>query len=142
MTSPAGQHLVLYDGVCGLCNRFVRFILVRDGAARFHFAAAQGDLAAGLLTARGLAPGNLEAMCVIVRRGTPDEQLLSRGRAAHFILNELGGVWGVLARGAGRLPDVILNTSYRLVASNRYRIWGRYDACPIPPPEWRDRFIA
>jgi predicted DCC family thiol-disulfide oxidoreductase YuxK len=133
---------VLYDGVCALCNRFVTFILRRDPRGLFRFAPIQGEAAREVLAAHGQTSGRLDTMWVVAHPKEPAERLLSRGRAALFILERLGGGWRTFARAAGWLPDVVLNAGYRVVASSRYRVWGKYDACPIPPPEWRDRFIA
>jgi predicted DCC family thiol-disulfide oxidoreductase YuxK len=76
----------------------------------------------------------------VANRGTPEETLLSKSRAALFVLRTLGGVWSI-ARLLEIVPRALLDRAYDLVARHRYRVFGRYDACPIPRPEHRQRFI-
>ena len=134
------DHIILYDGVCGLCNRLNRFVIRRDRKGSFRFASLQSHFAAEALAAYGKDPRDLDTLYVIARPGTPSESLLVRSEAVFFILRELGGLWR-LAGVLGYLPNGLLNFGYNLVARNRYRVFGRYDACQIPNPEDRDKFI-
>ena len=130
--------LILYDGVCGLCNSLVRFVLRHDKKKIFKFAALQGQSAQAILRRHGENPEALDTMYVVLNSG---ERLLSRSEAALFIWRELGGVWGVLAAVFGIFPAVLRNWIYRLIASNRYRVFGRYESCPLPDPRVRERFL-
>jgi predicted DCC family thiol-disulfide oxidoreductase YuxK len=134
------DHVILYDGVCGLCNRLNRFVIRRDRQGSFRFASLQSHFAAEALSACQKDPPDLDTLYVIARHGTPSESLLMRSEAVLFILRELGGPWR-LARVLGYLPSSLLDFGYNLVARNRYRVFGRYDTCPIPSPEDRDKFI-
>ncbi len=86
--------LLLYDGVCGLCNRLVRFVLKRDTAARFRFASLQSDYAARILQRHGLELRDLDTVYVVE---SPGDRPKDRSDAVIFILRELGGFWRVAA---------------------------------------------
>jgi predicted DCC family thiol-disulfide oxidoreductase YuxK len=133
--------LVLYDGVCGLCNGLVQFILRHDRAARFRFAALQGAFAADLLRRHGRAVEDLDTVYVFARYGQPDQTVLAKGRAILYVLGQLGGLWRLLAPLLGVLPRPILDFAYDRIARRRYRWFGRLDACPLPAPGTRERFL-
>ncbi len=135
------RHLLLYDGVCALCNGLVRFVLKRDRARLFRFAPLQGETARELLRKWGRTPELLDTLYFVRDADTPGEAVLERSRAALLVFEEIGGVWKVLARLLGVLPSGVLDFLYDFVARRRYRWFGRYDACPLPPPEDRDRFL-
>jgi len=135
----AAHPIILYDGVCGLCNRLNRFVLARDPAARFRFAALQSPLAAEILGRHGRDPRDLDTLYLVLASGQPEERLLQKSEAALWILRELGG-W----RAAGLLrivPRRVRDLGYDLVARTRYRLFGRYDTCPLPDPRHRARFL-
>lgn len=132
--------LVLYDGVCGLCNRLNQFILKRDSADRFRFASLQGSLAHDLLHRYGRDPDDLNTVYVIVDHGAPNERLLSKSRAVIHVLRSLGGVWRK-ARLLEFLPSSLLDALYAFVARHRYGWFGRYDTCLLPPPNYRAKFL-
>ena len=135
--------ILLYDGVCGLCNRLVQFVLRRDPAGVVRFAALQSELATRILTRHGADARDLDTVYVVVNYELSDENLLSLSDAVIFILQHLGAAD---LRGAGRVlqvvPRPLREWGYRLVARNRYRIFGRYDTCPMPTEEFRSRFLA
>ena len=133
--------IVLYDGVCGLCNRFVRFILRRDRAGVFHFGSLQSPLAARILARHGADPGDLDTVYVVVRCHTPEESLLPRSDAVIFVLTQLGGGWRAAAFMFGLLPRAARDFIYNFIALRRYRLFGRSDTCILPAPETRDRFL-
>lgn len=132
--------IILYDGVCGLCSRLSRFVLARDRAGRFRFAPLQGRLAGEILTRHGRDPRDLDTLYLVLDSGRPEEHLLRKSDAALWILRELGGPW----RMAGALrvvPPALRDLGYDAVARIRYRLFGRYDSCPVPAPEHRGRFL-
>jgi predicted DCC family thiol-disulfide oxidoreductase YuxK len=134
---PGGPHVLFYDGVCGLCDRVVQFVLARDRRGRFRFATLQGAFAARELPSRGGNPEDLDSVLVLTAEG----RLLRRSRAVLFVLGELGGGWAVLAW-LRLLPAALTDVAYRLVARSRYRLFGRLDSCRLPRPAERARFIA
>jgi predicted DCC family thiol-disulfide oxidoreductase YuxK len=139
--SEAGErHLVLYDGVCALCNGLVQFLLVRDRRRVLRFASLQSAIGQAIVKSAGDHPEELNSLYVVQNYGTARAGALTRSRAALFVVGELGWPWR-LVRIAGVLPTVILDRAYDAVARTRYRIFGRYEQCLAPRPEFRDRFV-
>lgn len=137
---PNRNHLILYDGFCCLCNRLIKFVMRRDTARVFRFASLQSDLGQSLMQRHGKTPGKLDTVIVIANYGSTSARLLSKASAALFVLQTLGGPWrlGAVLR---VLPNRLLDWFYDLIARNRYRIFGRYESCPLPSPEQRSRFL-
>jgi len=133
--------ILLYDGVCGLCNRLTRFILRHDRNAVFQFASLQSPFAARILARHGAHPADLDTVYVVVNYNEADESLLPRTEAIRFLLNQLGGFWRFVGRILAPLPRPFRDWTYRMIARNRYRIFGRYDSCPLPREEARSRFL-
>jgi predicted DCC family thiol-disulfide oxidoreductase YuxK len=153
--------ILLYDGVCGLCNRLVQFILRRDRDGIFRFAALQSSFASEILARRGLDPADLDTVYVVLNydptagnrkqatpasevqltQSQPAESLLSRSDAIIFVLGHLGAWWAFAGAIIRVTPRFTRNWGYNLVAHTRYRIFGRYDTCPLPTAETRSRFL-
>lgn len=133
--------ILLYDGVCGLCDRVVQFVLARDGRRRFAFATLQGETAAELLPRHGLDPAALDTFHLVLAPGTPEERVVSRGRGGAHVLRLLGGAWGLVGRVLAALPGFVVDAGYGLVARSRYRLFGKRDACRVPAPDERERFL-
>src|SRR5271170_2519854 len=115
--------ILLYDGVCALCNRFVRFILRRDRNAMFRFASLQSAFAAPILARHGSSPTALDTVYVVVNHALPDEYLLSRSAAILFVLKQLAGRWRAFASLLQLLPKALRDAVYDAVARRRYRIF-------------------
>jgi predicted DCC family thiol-disulfide oxidoreductase YuxK len=127
--------VLLYDGLCPLCNGWVRFLLARDKAGKLRFAPLQGSSAAALLAELG--PGGERPDSVVLAL---DGRLLLRSEAVLRIGRLLGGPWAALA-GLGRwVPAWARDALYDQVAKRRKSL-GAYAACPLPPPEWGGRFL-
>lgn len=138
---PRGGAILLYDGVCGLCNRLVRFLLARDRRGRLRFAPLQSGFSARALARHGRDATRLDTVYLVTRPGTPAERVLSRSRAVLGALEELGGGWrlsGILLR---IVPGPLRDAVYGLVARVRYRVFGRSERCVLPRPEDRARFL-
>jgi predicted DCC family thiol-disulfide oxidoreductase YuxK len=143
--------IILYDGVCGLCNRLNQFVLRRDPDAIFRFASLQSPFAARIVSRHGANPQDVDTVYVVVnldltrhdlaQETQPDERLLPLSDAIIFVLKGLGGIWKVLGLLLQLLPRPLRDAAYRLVARNRYRIFGRFETCMLPSPESRNRFL-
>jgi len=135
-----GAHLVLYDGVCGLCNRLLQFLLVHDRRAVFSFASLQSETGQTMVARAGGNPHELSSFYVVANYRTPQARVFRRSRAALFVAGELGWPWKV-TRLLGVLPTALLDRVYDAIARTRYRVFGRYDQCLVPRPEFRSRFV-
>jgi predicted DCC family thiol-disulfide oxidoreductase YuxK len=138
---PAANPVVLYDGVCALCNGFVRFVLARDRAGVFRYASLQSDLAQATLIRHGRDPRDLTTLVLVLDRGLPTERVVDKSTAALQVLSRLPGAWAAMGRVMMFAPSALRDIVYNLVARMRYRTFGKYDACPIPEPGVRDRFL-
>lgn len=138
--NSAGRHLILYDAVCGLCDRLVRFVLSRDRREVFHFASLQSGLGRSLARQFGCDPDRLDTFYVVLDYRSASPALLGRARAALFVVKALGAPWRSLAV-LGILPDRILNPAYDLIARHRHGLFGRRQSCPAPPAEYQRRFV-
>ena len=128
--------LILFDGVCNLCNAAVRFIIARDPQARFRFAPLQSEAAAERFRRAGGAP-SAPASIVLVE----GERVFTRSAAALRIARALRFPWP-LVYGFVVVPRPLRDRAYDFVASRRYGWFGQSDACPTPTPALRDRFLA
>jgi predicted DCC family thiol-disulfide oxidoreductase YuxK len=137
-TNP--NTLVLYDGVCGLCNGLNQFLLKRDPNDHFRFASLQSEFAASLLKRYDINAVDLDTVYVVADYAQPGERLLARSDAILYILGRLGGVWGLLRVG-GVLPKSLRDALYNVVARNRYRVFGKYDVCLMPENRYRKKFV-
>jgi predicted DCC family thiol-disulfide oxidoreductase YuxK len=136
-TSPADEGpVVLYDGTCGLCDRSVQLILRHDRRGRFRFAALQSDVGRAMLAKHGLPADALDTVVLV-----QDGRAYVKSAAAIAIARGMDAPWPV-ARVFGVIPRPIRDFFYDRVASSRYRIFGRVDACMLPPPEVRARFLS
>jgi len=139
--SQSKHHpIIFYDGVCGLCNRLVQFVLKHDKQDYFRFAALQSNLASTTLRRYNRDPHDLDTVYLVVDYAQPGERLLARSDAILFLFKRLGGIWRLAALGQ-ILPRTIRDGLYGLVARNRYRVFGKYEACMLPEPKHRKKFL-
>jgi len=130
----AGGPILFFDGVCGLCNRFVDFALPRDAGHALRFAPLQGETAR-----RHLATGDVESLKSLVLL---DERGSYRYSSAVVrTLKHLGPGWKMLGTILWLVPRPLRDGGYRLVAANRYRLFGKKQACRLPSPQERPRFL-
>jgi predicted DCC family thiol-disulfide oxidoreductase YuxK len=125
--------LILFDGLCVFCSRWVRFVIARDGEARFSFLPIQGEAGRALAMRLRIDPGNPETNAVVL-----GGLAYFKSDAALMVLAQLPR-WGWV-RIAWVAPKVIRDWVYDRIARNRYRIFGRLDACMVPEPKIRARF--
>ena len=140
MSETEPNPIVLYDGVCGLCNRLVQFLLRHDYRDRFRFASLQSEFSSKLLRKHGLDPHDLDTVYVVKDYSLPNERLLARSDAILFMLNQLGGIW-ILSGAARVLPRAVRDLAYKFVARNRYKVFGKHESCVLPEPQHRARFL-
>ena len=140
MPDQSPHPIVLYDGVCGLCNRLNQFLLERDRNDRLRFASLQSSLAESLTLRHGADPKDLDTVYVVVDHNLPTEHLLSRSDAIIYVLTQLGGIWKTMSV-AKILPKALRNIAYNIVAKNRYRVFGKHDSCMLPDPKHKQKFL-
>lgn len=136
----SGQHLLLYDGVCGLCDRTISFVLPRDPDGRFRIAPLQSPFGRDQLVRHGRDPDFLSTFFVIENFPSSTPRLLAGARAALFVLRHLNSPWRHLGI-IGILPSFVLEAVYTLIARNRYWLFGRLDHCVLPASHYKHRFI-
>jgi len=128
----AARPIILFDGVCHLCNGFVQFVLRRDREGRFDFAPLQSEFARQHPTDTTLKS------IILIDQG----QIFSAEQAVLRIFTRLKQPWPRLARTAAWLPRRLLAAGYRFIARHRYWLWGREDICILPEPRWKGRFLS
>lgn len=128
----AEKKVILFDGICGLCNKSVDFLIGRDKEKQFLFSPLQGKFA------RKYVPEDTENLDTIVywQNGT----VFRRSSAVLRILTQLGGAW-VLLFPFLLIPPFLRDLVYRFVARIRYRVTSKMETCRIPSPEEKDRFL-
>ena len=127
--------IVLYDGTCGLCHKSVKWILRHENDHEIHFAPLQGPTAAELRTKHPEIPENVDTVVLV-----EDGKARLRSKAFFYISRHLRNPWRFMYK-LRWLPAIVLDLGYRLIAAIRYRVWGRADACELPSPEQRQRFL-
>ncbi len=133
------ERVMLYDGVCGLCNSAVQFVIRHDRRAKtLRFSALQSAYGQAAI-ARHDALKNVDSVVLVEREGS-EERVFIRSTAALKIADYMGGFWK-LALAAYIIPRPIRDFFYDLVAKYRYRFFDKHDACLLPPPAVRARFI-
>lgn len=131
----ASDHpVILFDGVCNLCNAAVNFIIDRDHEAMFRFAPLQSDVGQRLVESCGMQD---EDTIILVDRG----QCFDRSTAALKIAQRLGGGWPLL-RVFLAVPPLIRDAVYRVIARYRFDWFGKRDSCRMPTPDLQSRFLA
>ena len=131
------QHprILLFDGVCNLCNTFVQFAIKRDPKGRFKFAALQSETGIGILNDFGLDSKSLNTFVAII-----DGRPLLRSDAALQTLRQFGLPWK-LVYSFILIPRPIRDFLYDLVARTRYSLFGKQSQCMVPTAELKSRFL-
>jgi predicted DCC family thiol-disulfide oxidoreductase YuxK len=130
------HDIILFDGVCNLCSGAVKFIVKRDRRAQFRFASLQSSFAQKQLEQMGVNVDRANTMILI-----HGQYIFQRSDAVLEIARRLDGLWPVFYA-ARIIPRFIRDAMYKLVASNRYRLFGKKESCMVPTQELRARFIA
>lgn len=137
MIEAENHPILLYDGVCGFCNKSVQTILAHDKHGTLKFAPLQSPLGINILATHQLK--NIDSV-VFVDRSQATERVYVRSNAALKVADYLGGWWkGLLI--FRLVPRPLRDLFYDLFARYRYKIFGKYESCMLPAPEARARFI-
>jgi len=134
--TPNSHPIILFDGVCNLCNGAVQFIIKRDKKSAFRFASLQSEFGQSQLKNAGLQTSSIETI-VLIENG----KVYQRSEAALRISRHLSGGWSLLY-GLRVIPKVICDVVYNWIARNRYRFFGKKDQCMIPTPELKSKFLG
>lgn len=136
------QPILLYDGSCGLCARSVQFVLAHEhGSHALRFATLQGEHGRRALASRPSLAGVDSVIWLEPSQADRPARVLVRSEAVLAVLRHLGGPWRALASVGRIVPRVSRDALYRIVARYRYRVFGREQACLLPTPEQRARFL-
>ncbi|MEL7269469.1 MAG: thiol-disulfide oxidoreductase DCC family protein [Bacteroidota bacterium] len=130
------KKLILFDGVCNLCNGAIQFVIKRDKKDTFRYAALQSDIGLQLMQERGIDPCKMDSIILI----EPGVAYFTKSDAALRIGQDFGGLWKILALFTW-VPRPIRDGIYDIIAKNRYRWFGRKDVCMIPTPELQAKFL-
>lgn len=128
--------IVLFDGVCNFCNASVNFVIEHDKAGYFKFAPLQSEIGEELMAKHGIATADTDSVIVV-----ENDRAYTYSSAALRIAKHLDGFWS-WAYALAIVPKPVRDFAYKLFASYRYRLFGRRDACMIPTPELRARFLV
>jgi predicted DCC family thiol-disulfide oxidoreductase YuxK len=128
--------VIVFDGVCVLCSRWVDFVLRHDPQGRYKFAAMQTASGRALLTEHGVDPDDpLSFLLLQDGKGYTDTEAIVR------ILRSFGPGWKLMGLLVSIVPRFVRDPLYRWIARNRYRMFGRRAACRVPTPDIADRFL-
>src|ERR1700732_4045204 len=132
------QDIIFFDGVCGLCNRTIDFVLREDRERLFLYSPLQGETFRSIKQAY---PQTLNEDSIVVLRRAPEKKiLLQKSDALIYIVDNLPRYRWLAAIGR-MVPAPIRDAVYRLIAATRYRIWGKRDSCRLPTAAERARFL-
>jgi predicted DCC family thiol-disulfide oxidoreductase YuxK len=140
-----GRMLMLYDGLCGLCNGAVRFVIKHDRGDRFRFAPQQSAVAAAILARCGVDRDTMlrgNSVYLVLDAGSENPLLLTQSDVTVNMLLLLGGRWRALGSMLRAVPLFARNAAYGWFARNRYELSGRYEVCPEPPQAERMKFLS
>jgi predicted DCC family thiol-disulfide oxidoreductase YuxK len=129
------KPILLFDGVCNLCNWFVQFIIKRDKKKQFHFAPLQGKTGQKLLQQFNLPANNFNSFVLVC-----NEKAFTRSSASLRVLKMLGRGWQLFYVFI-IVPRLIRDSVYNLLAKSRYKWYGKKESCMVPTPELKDRFL-
>ena len=135
-TIPKNKKIILFDGVCNLCNDSVQLIIERDKNDVFRFASLQSEVGQKLTTERGIDPEAMDSIILI----EPGIAYYEKSTAALEISKHLTGGYSLL-RYFSFLPEGFRNGVYDIIAKNRYKWFGKKDECMIPTPELKAKFL-
>ncbi|AWX46199.1 Alpha-N-acetylgalactosaminidase [Flagellimonas maritima] len=132
-----GKKIILFDGVCNLCNSSIQFVIKRDKKDIFRYAALQSQVGQKLIDERAIDISKVDSIILV----EPGVAYYTKSDAALNIAKSFGGVWKIVNVFTW-IPKSFRDAVYNFVARNRYRWFGQKDACMIPTPELRAKFLG
>jgi predicted DCC family thiol-disulfide oxidoreductase YuxK len=135
-TLPENKKIIIFDGVCNLCNRYIQFIIKRDKKDIFRFVSLQSELGTEIIQYIGLDITKTDSIVLY----EPGKAYYIKSEAILKIADDLGGIFTAL-KTLLIFPPSILNTIYSYVAKNRYKWYGKTDLCMAPTPELKAKFL-
>jgi len=136
MELPRDKKIILFDGVCNLCNSTVQFLIKHDKKDVFRFVALQSDLGQQIMAYIGIDTSKVDSIIVY----EPGKAYFYKAEAALEIASAIGGVYTLLAVFKA-VPKGISNAVYDYIARNRYKWYGKKEACMLPTPEIKAKFL-
>lgn len=133
---PKDKKIILFDGVCNLCDNTVQFIIKKDKKDLFRFVAIQSDLGQDIINYIGVDTSKTDSILLY----EPGEAYYYKAEAAIKIAKALGGIYSLMGM-FSVLPKSLSNAVYDYVARNRYKWYGRKEECMIPTPEMKAKFL-
>jgi predicted DCC family thiol-disulfide oxidoreductase YuxK len=127
--------LILFDGVCNLCNGFVDFVIRRDPNKQFRFGTLQSEIGQATLKKHGMGTTDFDTVLLV-----EGDKVWTKSSAALRVLRQLSGAWP-LTYAFMLVPRIIRDAVYSLIGNNRYRIFGKSSSCRVPTAEEMDRFV-
>lgn len=133
---PKNKKIILFDGVCNLCESSVQFVIQHDTKDQFRFVALQSELGQRILNHIGINPKNIDSVVLY----EPGIAYYYKSNAAIQIARHLGGFFhfGTIFR---IIPTALRNALYDYVAANRYKWYGKKESCLLPTPELKAKFL-
>ena len=131
------NKIILFDGVCNLCNSSVQYVIKRDKGNVYRFAALQSEIGKKLVEERGIDTSQIDSIILI----EPGVAYYTKSTAALKIARSFGGVWQ-LASVFEWIPEKIRDWVYDFIAKNRYKWYGKKEVCMVPSPENNERFLS
>jgi predicted DCC family thiol-disulfide oxidoreductase YuxK len=133
---PKNKEIILFDGVCNLCNGAVLFIIKRDRDDVFRFVSLQSELGKDIIRYIGVDVSKIDSIVWY----KPGEAYYYKSDAALMIVNHFGGIWSLL-NVLKIIPTFLRNLLYDFIAKNRYNWFGKKESCMVPTPELQQKFL-
>ncbi len=134
---PIDKKIILFDGICNLCDSAVQFVIKHDKNDVFRFIALQSELGQAIISHIGIADKNIDSIVLY----EPKKAYYYKAEAAIRIIQEFGGAFGIM-KIFRALPKSVSNLIYDYIAKNRYKWYGKKDNCIIPTPNLKSKFLA
>lgn len=136
MNLPQDKKIILFDGVCNLCDSSIQFIIKHDKKDIFRFVALQSEIGLEIINHIGIDTSKIDSILLY----EPGKAYYYKAQAALKIAKELGGIYTAISW-FSILPNFLTNTIYDYIARNRYKWYGKKEACMIPTPELKAKFL-